>query len=64
MSEQKYYLPEPSYWPLIGSIGLFTTTFGFAHALEYGNGGVGNLTMMYIGLAIIAFKPQSPALDS
>ena len=55
MSEQKYYLPEPSHWPLVGSIGLFTTTFGFAHALAVGQGGVGNLTIMYIGLAIIAF---------
>ena len=56
MSEQKYYLPEPSYWPFIGSIGLFTTLFGFGHALVFSkDGGVGNLTMMYIGLAIIAF---------
>ena len=55
MSEQKYYLPEPSHWPLVGSIGLFTTTFGFAHALATGQGGVGNLTIMYIGIAIIAF---------
>jgi cytochrome c oxidase subunit 3 len=55
MSEQKYYLPEPSHWPLVGSLGLFTTTFGFAHALTSGTGGVGNLTIMYIGLAIIAF---------
>ena len=53
MSQQKYYLPEPSHWPLIGSLGLFTTTFGFAHALTSVKSGVGNLTMMYIGLAII-----------
>ena len=54
MSEQKYYLPEPSHWPLVGSIGLFVSTFGFASALN-ADGTVGNLTMMYIGLAIIAF---------
>jgi len=55
MSEQKYYLPEPSHWPLVGSIGLFVTTFGFAHALGTGAEGVGNLTIMFIGMAIIAF---------
>lgn len=54
MSEQKYYLPEPSHWPLVGSIGLFVSTFGFASALN-ADGTVGNLTMLYIGLAIIAF---------
>jgi len=50
-----YYLPSPSYWPIIGSIGLFTTLFGFASALPgTSDGAMGNLTMMYIGLAIIA----------
>jgi len=62
MSESKYYLPEPSYWPMVGSIGLFVTTFGFALALlnitapaDQGGGSIGSLTMMYIGLAIIIF---------
>ncbi|MEJ2361812.1 MAG: cytochrome c oxidase subunit 3 [Gammaproteobacteria bacterium] len=56
MSEKKYYLPEPSYWPLVGSIGLFTTVFGFAHALEFHRDNLGgHLTMLYIGLAILAF---------
>lgn len=51
-----YYLPEPSKWPIIGSIGIFTMLFGFAHALPHGNtGAVGNLTMMYVGMAIIIF---------
>jgi len=49
MSEQKYYLPEPSHWPLVGSIGLFTTTLGFA--LNPHNPTI----LMYVGLAIIAF---------
>jgi cytochrome c oxidase subunit 3 len=53
MSESKYYLPEPSHWPLVGSLGLFTTTFGFAIAANP-DGTIGNLTVMYIGLAIIA----------
>jgi cytochrome c oxidase subunit 3 len=62
MSESKYYLPEPSYWPLVGSLGLFISTFGFAHALmnvsapvDQGGGSIGSLAFMYIGLAIIAF---------
>ena len=51
-----YYLPEPTKWPIIGSIGLFTTLFGLAHALPHAGGDhVGNLTMFYIGLAILAF---------
>src|SRR5438105_500058 len=33
MSEQhgSYYLPEPSCWPLVGSIGLFTLFIGLAN---------------------------------
>ena len=54
MSESKYYLPEPSHWPLVGSLGLFVTTFGFAFALK-ADGTVGSLGMMYVGMAIIAF---------
>lgn len=51
-----YYLPSPSHWPIVGSIGLFITLFGFASALPGTSDGVmGNMTMMYIGLAIIAF---------
>lgn len=29
-----YYLPEPSHWPLVGSVGLFCTLFGAAHWLH------------------------------
>jgi len=51
-----YYLPAPSHWPIVGSIGLFITLFGFASALPgTSDGAMGNMTMMYIGLAIIAF---------
>ncbi|MDH5183502.1 MAG: cytochrome c oxidase subunit 3 [Gammaproteobacteria bacterium] len=51
-----YYLPEPSKWPIIGSIGLFTALFGLATALPGAGGGeMGSLTVTYIGLAIIAF---------
>ena len=34
--EGSYYLPEPSYWPLVGSVGLFTTTAGIASWLHGG----------------------------
>ncbi|MGD8513996.1 MAG: cytochrome c oxidase subunit 3 [Granulosicoccaceae bacterium] len=50
-----YYLPEPSKWPIIGSIGIFLTLFGFASALPHGEGEVGNLTVMYVGMAVIIF---------
>jgi len=52
-----YYLPEPSKWPIIGSIGMFTMLFGFASSLSDKTPimGEGNLTMMYIGMAIIIF---------
>lgn len=57
MSGSKYYLPEPSHWPLVGSLGLFVTTFGFAHALQpiTAGEGIGSLAMMYVGFAIIVF---------
>ena len=51
-----YYLPEPSKWPIIGSIGIFTMLFGFAGSLsDKTPGAEGSLIMMYIGLAIIIF---------
>jgi cytochrome c oxidase subunit III len=31
-----YYLPEPSHWPIVGSIGMFTTLGGFAYYLNGG----------------------------
>jgi cytochrome c oxidase subunit 3 len=32
-----YYLPQPSHWPLVGSVGLFLTLGGFAHYLHNGS---------------------------
>jgi len=56
MSDSKYYLPEPSYWPLVGSVGLFVTMFGFANALPTtSDGDIGSLIPTYIGLAIMIF---------
>jgi len=51
-----YYLPEPSKWPIIGSIGMFLMLFGFAGSLSDKTPvGDGNLTVMYVGMAIIIF---------
>ena len=36
-SHSGYYLPEPSKWPLVGSIGLFTMLGGLAHLLHGGS---------------------------
>ncbi|MDH3559551.1 MAG: cytochrome c oxidase subunit 3 [Gammaproteobacteria bacterium] len=35
-SKGGYYLPEPSYWPIVGSVGLFLTVGGIAHLLHGG----------------------------
>ena len=51
-----YYLPEPSKWPIVGSIGLFLTTGGFAYALTSGvDGAMGSMTIMYVGFAVMAY---------
>ena len=51
-----YYLPEPSKWPLVGSIGLFLSTGGFAYALTSGvDGNMGNMTIMYAGFLVLAY---------
>jgi len=49
-----YYLPQPSHWPVVGSLGLALTTGGFAWALPASqDGAMGSLAMMYCGLAVI-----------
>ena len=45
-----YYLPEPTHWPIIGSIGMFTMLFGFANFLHGGT-----WVIPVAGLAIIIF---------
>jgi cytochrome c oxidase subunit 3 len=35
-SKGGYYLPEPSHWPIVGSIGMFTLLGGFANYLHGG----------------------------
>lgn len=55
-AQGKYYLPSPSHWPLVGSIGLFLTVGGFAMALvNKTDAGMGNMTVMYIGMAVLIF---------
>ncbi|HEX2201276.1 MAG TPA: cytochrome c oxidase subunit 3 [Gammaproteobacteria bacterium] len=54
-SHSDYYLPEPSRWPLIGSVGLFFLFGGLALAL---NGvGIGSLIMVvgFAGVLIMVF---------
>ena len=53
-AQGNYYLPSPSHWPLVGSIGLFLTVGGFAMALvNKTDAGLGNMTVMYVGLAVL-----------
>jgi cytochrome c oxidase subunit 3 len=56
-SKGGYYLPDPSHWPIVGSIGIFLTLGGFAMALPQhtADGSMGNLTVMWIGVAVLAF---------
>jgi cytochrome c oxidase subunit 3 len=46
-----YYLPKPSYWPLVGSVGLFLLLGGFGYLLVY----QGSYIWMVIGAAILTF---------
>jgi len=49
-SKGGYYLPEPSHWPIIGSIGIFLLLFGFATLLHGGT-----WLVMAAGAAVIIF---------
>ena len=51
-AQSHYYLPEPTHWPIIGSIGLTTLVGGFAAFL---NGSSVGGTLMIIGAAIVVF---------
>ncbi len=45
-----YYLPAPSHWPIVGSLGMFLMLFGFASYLH------GSTSLIMIaGAAIIIF---------
>jgi cytochrome c oxidase subunit 3 len=47
-----YYLPEPSHWPITGSIGLFSIFVGAATWL---NGAGGGRLLMGFGLAVLIY---------
>ena len=49
-SQNNYYVPHGTHWPIIGSIGLTTTVVGFARFLHGSE-----MTMMFLGFAIIIF---------
>ena len=34
MSNEKYYVPHGTYWPIIGSIGISTLFIGFANQMH------------------------------
>jgi len=45
-----YYLPEPSHWPIVGSVGIFLMLGGFANFLHGGD-----WIVMAVGAAIIIY---------
>jgi len=49
-SENDYYVPHGTHWPIVGSIGLTTMVVGFARYLHGAE-----LTMMLLGIAIVIF---------
>ena len=53
MNHSHYYIPEPSHWPIVGSVGLFTLVLGFAGLLN-GFTTAGPLAMA-AGLLIFVF---------
>ena len=51
-SRQDYYVPEGSYWPILGSVGLAAFLGGFASSLH---GNVVGTSAMILGFGIILF---------
>jgi len=47
-SKGGYYLPEPSYWPIVGSVGMFLLLFGFASFLHGSS-----MVVMLVGAVIV-----------
>lgn len=45
-----YYIADPSFWPIVGSVGLFCTVFGFVQILH---GGVAGPYILLAGLSIL-----------
>jgi len=51
-SRSDYYIPSGSYWPILGSVGLFSMLGGFAGSLH---GSIAGTVAMVFGLAMIIF---------
>ncbi|HHL19168.1 MAG TPA: cytochrome c oxidase subunit 3 [Thiothrix sp.] len=51
-SQEQYYVPTGSYWPILGSVGMAALLGGFASSLHGSGMGTG---MMVLGFAIIIF---------
>ena len=49
-----YYVPHGSHWPIVGSIGLFSTVIGAANWFNDGSGLTAK-PLMFVGLAILVF---------
>ena len=52
MSNQNYYIPHGTYWPVIGSIGISTTFVGFANLMHDVSWGA---PVMGLGLTVLVF---------
>ncbi|MEH6455192.1 MAG: cytochrome c oxidase subunit 3 [Cocleimonas sp.] len=51
-SRSDYYIPSGSYWPILGSVGLFAMLGGFAGSLH---GSIAGTVAMVLGLGLIIF---------
>ena len=49
---KKYFIADPSFWPIIGSVGLFTTVMGLVQILHKGAAGP---YIMALGILILMF---------
>jgi|TARA_B100001079_G_scaffold198219_1_gene171841 cytochrome c oxidase subunit 3 len=52
MSAQEYYIPNGTYWPIVGSVGVSTLFVGFANQMHGASWGG---SVMAIGFAILVF---------
>jgi hypothetical protein len=50
-SNEEYYVPHGTHWPIIGSIGLTLTVVGIANFLH----GTWSATPIFVGLAVLFF---------
>ncbi|MEO8010743.1 MAG: cytochrome c oxidase subunit 3 [Dokdonella sp.] len=53
-TQAAYYVPHGSYWPMVGSLGLFTTMVGAANWINGSNSVLGR-PLMFVGIAILVF---------